>query len=397
MSSVPSSVETVNAAATAIVTAESRVQPTSIRKSGWGSRWSLYWCFSSYKHKTKRIGRAVLVPEPAAPAPAAPVVSGNQNHPTTTIVFPFIAPPSSPASFLQSDPPSAIQSPPGPLSLTAVLSINNAFSPSMASSAFTIGPYAHETQLVTPPAFSAVTTEPSTACYTPPPESAGMTTPPSPEVPFAQLLTSSLARNRRNNNVRFPLSQYDYQPYTCPGSPGSRFSARRWGSGTLTPVSRLGSGAMTPSNGGEPPSRDSYYVLDTQISEVVSLANSDNESEHNDDTTLHHRVSFELTGGEIPTVSPHNHPESAETVQLSDLAKEAEYSSSVQESRNGSVKEEEQQHHRWPEKHRSGALDLMSKDFDFNNVKPEVLDKSSVDCEWWTSVDYFPFVQPKVS
>lgn len=31
MSSVPNSVETVNAAATAIVTAESRVQPTSVR------------------------------------------------------------------------------------------------------------------------------------------------------------------------------------------------------------------------------------------------------------------------------------------------------------------------------------------------------------------------------
>ncbi|RAL46402.1 unnamed protein product [Cuscuta campestris] len=392
----PSSVDTVNAAATAIVTADSRVQPTSLPKSGWGSWWSLYWCFGSYKHKTKRIGHAVLVPEPAAPTASAPAVSGTQqSRSSATIVFPFIAPPSSPASFLQSDPPSAARTPHGSLSLTAAISISDAFSTSAAASAFAIGPYAHETQLVTPPAFSAVTTEPSTACFTPPPESAPMTTPPSPEVPFAQLLTSSLARNRRSQ-MRFPLSQYDYQPYTCPGSPNSNhFSTRKWGSEAQTPtgwgsrlgsgaqtptgwgsrlgsgaqtpnggLSRLGSGAMTPNNGGEPPSRDNYYVLENQISEVASLANSDDDAESqgdNDKTTLHHRVSFELTGGEIPAMPPpHHHPTPAEPARP------------------------------------TGAP--MSKDFDFDNVKPQVLSKAGVDCEWWTSVDFFPLQQqPKVS
>ncbi|KAF9623390.1 hypothetical protein IFM89_001310 [Coptis chinensis] len=54
-----------------------------------------------------------------------------------------------------------------------------------------IGPYAHETQLVSPPVFSTFTTEPSTAPFTPPPEPLHQTTPSSPEVPFARLLTSS--------------------------------------------------------------------------------------------------------------------------------------------------------------------------------------------------------------
>ena len=71
----------------------------------------------------------------------------NQSH-STAIAVPFIAPPSSPASFLQSDPPSATQSPAGLLSLTS-LSVN-AYFPSGSLSIFSIGPYAHETQLVTP-------------------------------------------------------------------------------------------------------------------------------------------------------------------------------------------------------------------------------------------------------
>lgn len=75
----------------------------------------------------------------------------------------------------------------------------NAYSPGGAQSMFTIGPYAYETQLVSPPVFSTFNTEPSTAPYTPPPESVQLTTPSSPEVPFAQLLTSSLDRSRRHS------------------------------------------------------------------------------------------------------------------------------------------------------------------------------------------------------
>ncbi|KAB1204854.1 hypothetical protein CJ030_MR7G015313 [Morella rubra] len=147
--------------------------------------------------------------------------------PSTAIVLPFIAPPSSPASFLQSDPPSATQSPAGLLSLTS-LSVN-AYSLGGTAAIFSIGPYAYETQLVSPPVFSTFTTEPSTAPFTPPPESVQLTTPSSPEVPFAQLLTSSLERTRRNSgtNLKFALSHHELQPYQqYPGSPG--FKARFW-------------------------------------------------------------------------------------------------------------------------------------------------------------------------
>ncbi|KAJ9139864.1 hypothetical protein P3X46_030559 [Hevea brasiliensis] len=295
MRTLNNSVDTISAAATAIVSAESRVQPTAVEKRRWGGCWSLYWCFGSHKN-SKRIGNAVLVPEPGAPG-AVVTSAGNQTH-STAVAVPFIAPPSSPASFLQSDPPSATQSPAGLLSLTS-LSVN-AYSPGGPASIFATGPYAHETQLVTPPAFSAFTTEPSTAPFTPPPESVQLTTPSSPEVPFAQLLTSSLERARRNSgtNQKFALSHYEFQSYPLyPGSPGGQlispgsvisnsgtcspfpdkhpilefrmgeapkvlgiehFNTRqrgsRLGSGSLTPDglglgSRLGSGSVTPDDG----------------------------------------------------------------------------------------------------------------------------------------------------
>ncbi|CAA0396482.1 unnamed protein product [Arabidopsis thaliana] len=345
-----SSVDTVNAAASAIVSAESRTQPSSVQKKR-GSWWSLYWCFGSKKNN-KRIGHAVLVPEPAASGAAvAPVQNSSSN--STSIFMPFIAPPSSPASFLPSGPPSASHTPdPG---LLCSLTVNE------PPSAFTIGPYAHETQPVTPPVFSAFTTEPSTAPFTPPPES-----PSSPEVPFAQFLTSSLERARRNSgggmNQKFSAAHYEFKScQVYPGSPGGNlispgsgtsspypgkcsiiefrigeppkflgfehFTARKWGSrfgsGSITPAgqgSRLGSGALTPDgskltsgvvtpNGAETVIRMSYgnltplegSLLDSQISEVASLANSDHgSSRHNDEAlVVPHRVSFELTGEDV--------------------------------------------------------------------------------------------------
>ncbi|WOG91356.1 hypothetical protein DCAR_0310605 [Daucus carota subsp. sativus] len=284
------SFETVNAAATAIVNAQTRFQPSSARKRRWGGCWSVYWCFGSPKH-SKRIGHATLVPEPTEDATTAPIAETMNNSSFT--VFPFVAPPASPASFIQSEPPSGIHSPAKLLSL-ASLSVNACF-PDSAASIYTIGPYAYETQLVSPPVFSTFTTEPSTASFTPPPESAQLTTPSSPEVPFAQLLASSLARTQRNTapNQKFLSSQYEFPSYRLyPGSPGGYiispgstipnsgtsspfpdkqpiikfhleeipkflgyeyFSSRKWGSrldsGTLTPSglgSRLGSGSLTP-------------------------------------------------------------------------------------------------------------------------------------------------------
>uniref|UniRef100_M4DBP4 Hydroxyproline-rich glycoprotein family protein n=1 Tax=Brassica campestris TaxID=3711 RepID=M4DBP4_BRACM len=356
MRNVNNTVETVNAAASAIVSAESRVQPSSVQKKKWGSWRSLYWCFGSQKNN-KRIGHAVLVPEPvgSGSAPVAPVQNSSSN--STSIFLPFIAPPSSPASFLQSGPSSVSHTPHG---------VVNAYSRNEPPSAFAIGPYANETQPVTPPVDSAVTTAP----YTPPPESgrASCATPSSPEVPFAQLLTSSLERARRSGggvSQKVSAGHYEFKSHQVyPGSPGGNlispgsvvsnsgtsspypgkcsiiefrvgepprflgfehFTARKWGSrfgsGTITPAgqgSRLGSGALTPDggSGGLGSKLGSGAVtpngvemvglgslLDSQISEVASLANSDDDgssSRHGDEGgAVAHRVSFELTGEDV--------------------------------------------------------------------------------------------------
>ncbi|KAH7416185.1 hypothetical protein KP509_14G079300 [Ceratopteris richardii] len=79
-------------------------------------------------------------------------------------------------------------------------------SPGRPNTMFTIGPYAHETQLVSPPVFSTFTTEPSTAPFTPPPELAHLTTPSSPDVPFAQYIRSSLEAKRAAREMVSPLS-----------------------------------------------------------------------------------------------------------------------------------------------------------------------------------------------
>ena len=214
--------------------------------------------------------------------------------------MPFVAPPSSPTPVFQSNPSSATQSPVGLLSLTSLSA--NAFSSGGPASIFTIGPYAYETQLVSPPVFSNFTTEPSTASFTPPPESVHQTTPSSPEVPFAQLVASSLdhAHKSSGTNQKFALFNYDYHSYQqYPGSPDAQlispglvistsgsstpfpdrrpilefhkgespkflssehFAARKWslrlGSGSLTPDgaghgSRLGSGSLTPDVAGQ--------------------------------------------------------------------------------------------------------------------------------------------------
>ncbi|XVF74023.1 hypothetical protein PTKIN_Ptkin13bG0028600 [Pterospermum kingtungense] len=83
---------------------------------------------------------------------------------------------------------------------------------------FATGPYAHETQLVSPPVFSTFTTEPSTAPLTPPPELAHLTTPSSPDVPFARFLTSSAdLKTADKNNYSDLHSTYSLYP----GSPAS--------------------------------------------------------------------------------------------------------------------------------------------------------------------------------
>ncbi|XP_010482605.1 PREDICTED: uncharacterized protein LOC104761253 [Camelina sativa] len=438
---VNNSVETVNAAATAIVTAESRVQPSSVQKRRWAKCWSLYSCFGLQKNN-KRIGNAVLAPEPVASG--VPVVTVQNSSTSTTVVLPFIAPPSSPASFLQSDPSSVSHSPVGPLSLTS-----NAFSPKEPRSVFTVGPYANETQPVTPPVFSAFITEPSTAPYTPPPESSvHITTPSSPEVPFAQLLTSSLELTRRDSssgmNQKFSSSHYEFRSnQVCPGSPGGgnlispgsvisnsgtsspypgkspmvefrigeppkflgfeHFTARKWGSrfgsGSITPVghgSGLASGALTP-NGPEIVSgnltpNNTTWPLQNQISEVASLANSDHGSEV---IVADHRVSFELTGEDVARCLASKLNRSHDRMNNNDRIA-TEESSLTDRGRRNSFQKIESIENRETEQQRIQKLSSSSvgssKEFKFDNTKEENIEKVA-----GNSWSFFPGLRSGVS
>ncbi|GFP79000.1 uncharacterized protein at1g76660 [Phtheirospermum japonicum] len=87
-----------------------------------------------------------------------------------------------PASFSNSALPSTAHSPAASCFLSAS---------SPPSTMFVTGPYANETQLVSPPVFSTFTTEPSTAPLTPPPELAHLTNPSSPDVPYAHFLRNT--------------------------------------------------------------------------------------------------------------------------------------------------------------------------------------------------------------
>ncbi|KAJ4753034.1 hydroxyproline-rich glycoprotein family protein [Rhynchospora pubera] len=179
---------TISAASTAIASADTtrfQPQPPHHRRNRWKGCFGGLACFGSQK-TSKRI-------VPAARTPGGTIQSGHVNssqpgatNQTTTLNLSLLAPPSSPASFSNSALPSTAQSPSCFLSLSA----NSPGGPT--NMMFATGPYAHETQLVSPPVFSTFTTEPSTAPLTPPPELAQLTTPSSPDVPFARFLSSSM-------------------------------------------------------------------------------------------------------------------------------------------------------------------------------------------------------------
>ncbi|XP_047327960.1 uncharacterized protein At1g76660-like [Impatiens glandulifera] len=226
--------DTITAAAIVMASNDNRVSQDLPQKKRWSNWLKIYWCFGSYT-QTKRIGPSVHVPETSAQSELPQVPS---------LVPQFAAPPSSPVSFLQSGPPSSIQSPATSLSLTYISA--NIHSPG-PSNIFAIGPYAHETQLVSPPVFS---TEPSTAPFTP-------TTPSSPEVPFARVLGSNHAKDNIVNaaSSRYSLmSSYEFQP----GSPISHLISPRSaisGSGTSSPFPDhdFGSSNFLHFKIGEPP------------------------------------------------------------------------------------------------------------------------------------------------
>ncbi|OVA16091.1 hypothetical protein BVC80_8665g11 [Macleaya cordata] len=218
------------------------------RRRRWGGCWGGLSCFGSQKGG-KRIVPASRIPEGNTSANRAngPQPAGHTNQ-TTTITPSLLAPPSSPASFTNSALPSTAQSPSCFLSLSA----NSPGGPS--SNMYATGPYAHETQLVSPPVFSTFTTEPSTAPFTPPPELNHLTTPSSPDVPYAQFLSSSLDLKSAGKSSYVTASDLQATYPLYPESPASSL---------ISPISGTsgdGLSASFPDRWGAPISaQDSQY------------------------------------------------------------------------------------------------------------------------------------------
>ncbi|KAG8060807.1 hypothetical protein GUJ93_ZPchr0002g24690 [Zizania palustris] len=395
MRPVHNSVDTVNAAAVAIVTAESRTQPPVEPRRKWADWLSVYFCFGSQKNG-RRISHAVLVPEPLpqrtdAPMPQIP------NHPPPP-VFPFVAPPSSPASFLQSGTASIVQSPVGPLSFSPLSP--NSPSPAGPPSIFAIGPYAHETQLVSPPIFSAFTTEPSTAPFTPPPESVHLTTPSSPEVPYAKLLTSI---NNSKNGETDKLQSYQIYPESPIGRLISPSSAC---SGTSSPfpdpevqASSRCTFPLFPVR--EPPKildlegvatqklipchmRNGGSLLDGHISAAVPVVDF-SACLQNNDHAMDYRVSFELTVEDVARCLEKKTNISGESAATSFRLAAISNGDNPRESndtRAGICVDET--YHDLPEKACQSMSLRKAKEFKFDNVDATTVEPS-VGSDWWAN------------
>jgi hypothetical protein len=256
-------------------------------RTGWCGKG--FFCLGSTSRKNKkRIVPATRIHDGTAQSthawgPNGSPTSDAQNQ----FLFPsLLAPPSSPASYQNSMVPSSVQSPLNPPpclnpqgSSRIPLETN--------SNMFAVGPYAHETALVSPPFLSTFTTAPSTAPFTPPPElAAHLTTPSSPDVPFAKLLASSLrdqhelARQPEEpySTSSFPSPDYyrtqqdnlqaAYQFY--PGSPLAHLISPAGGTGASTPFAAGGTtGTSTPCPEAENPTP--LKVLPAVISTLPNL------------------------------------------------------------------------------------------------------------------------------
>lgn len=188
-------------------------QPASApRLKRWGGCLGSLSCFRKQKGGKRIVPSRVPEGNAGLNQPNGLQAGGLPNQ-TIGIVPSLYAPPSSPASFSNSALPSTAQSP------NCFLSGNSPGGPS--STMYVTGPYAHETQLVSPPVFSTYTTEPSTAPLTPPPELAHLTTPSSPDVPYAHFLSSSanIKGTDRASYIAANDLQATYSLY--PGSPAS--------------------------------------------------------------------------------------------------------------------------------------------------------------------------------
>lgn len=211
-----------------------------VQRKRWEGCFEVFSCFKSQKGG-KRIVPASRIPEGGNASSSQPNGSHQADQATLGGVnLSLLAPPSSPASFTNSALPSTAQS---PNNCYLSLAANSPGGPS--SSMYATGPYAHETQLVSPPpVFSTFTTEPSTAPFTPPPELAHLTTPSSPDVPYARFLTSKNSGKGHYNDLHSTYSLY-------PGSPASSLRS---------PISRAsGDGLLSPQTGVSTPLQESNF------------------------------------------------------------------------------------------------------------------------------------------
>ncbi|KAL3700777.1 hypothetical protein R1sor_018799 [Riccia sorocarpa] len=173
----------------------------------------------------------------------------------------LLAPPSSPASFQNSAVQSSAQSPSTYSVSLAAPSCNSQIPLESTATMFQMGPYAHETALVSPPVFSTFTTAPSTAPFTPPPELAThVTTPSSPDVPFAKLLASSFeTKGPVRQQPPPPPETYSAAPFASPdifpaddlhhlypGSPLAHLLSPNSGTGQSTPFPELDLSSPSP-------------------------------------------------------------------------------------------------------------------------------------------------------
>lgn len=202
----------ITAAAAAANSADARFAVQE-RRSRWGGCFSGLSCFGSQKGGKRIVPAARVADGTASTSRGHGSQSTDPSDQNSNVNLSLLAPPSSPASFTNSALPSTAQSPSCFISMSA----NSPGGPP-ESTMYITGPYAHETQLVSPPVFSTYTTEPSTAPLTPPPELAHLTTPSSPDVPYARYLSSA---GKQNGMSYLPSSDLQATYLLYPGSPSS--------------------------------------------------------------------------------------------------------------------------------------------------------------------------------
>ncbi|XBH65880.1 hypothetical protein VPH35_119375 [Triticum aestivum] len=278
----------------------------------------------------------------------------------------------------------------------------NSPSPTGPPSIFAIGPYAHETQVVSPPIFSAFTTEPSTAPFTPPPESVHLTTPSSPEVPYAKLLTSL---NSSKNGERGELHSYHMYPESPIGRLISPSSAC---SGTCSPFPdpelQTSSNSTFPSFPvREPPKimdgegiatqkliprhmRNGGSLLDGHITAAVPVVDFSARLQNNDHA-MDHRVSFELTVEDVARCLEKKTAISGESAASSfhlPSSNTGDHSRESNETRAGLYVDET--YHDLPEKARRSLSLRLAKEFKFSNVDaPHVEETGALGSDWWAN------------